>query len=97
MENLLRIFCNHQQNDWAEWLPIVQYIINSRPSSTAKKAPYELWMGYIPLAHQVKEVDKAPALLQWKEELTKAREAVQKAIINAQNTWVKPTNYQPYQ
>lgn len=29
MEGLLRIFCNHQANDWAEWLPVVQYIINS--------------------------------------------------------------------
>ena len=29
MEGLLRIFCNHQVSDWAEWLSVVQYIINS--------------------------------------------------------------------
>ena len=93
MENLLRIFCNHQQDDWVEWLPIVQYIINSRPSSTTKKAPYEPWIGYTPLAHQAKVINKAPALLQRKEELTKAREVAQKAMIEAQNTWVKLTSY----
>ena len=45
MEDLLRIYCNHQQNDWSEWLALVQYIINSRPSSTTKETPYDLWMG----------------------------------------------------
>ena len=42
MEGLLHIFCNHQADNWAEWLAVVQYIINSRPSSTTKKAPYKL-------------------------------------------------------
>ena len=51
MEDLLRIFCNYQQDDWTEWLPIVRYILNSWPSTTTRKAPYELWMGHIPLAH----------------------------------------------
>ena len=36
MEGLLQIFCNYQADDWAEWLAVVQYIINSRPSSTMK-------------------------------------------------------------
>ena len=48
MEGLLQIFCNHQVDNWAEWLAVVQYIINSRPSSITKKAPYEVWMGHIP-------------------------------------------------
>ena len=57
MEELLRIFCNHQADNWAEWLPMVQYIINSRPFSTTKKALYEIWMGHIPCAHQaIKEL-----------------------------------------
>ena len=29
MEDLLRIFSNYQQDNWADWLPVVQYIINS--------------------------------------------------------------------
>ena len=52
MEGLLRIFCNHQADNWAKWLAVVQYIINSRPSNTTKKALYEIWMGHIPRAHQ---------------------------------------------
>ena len=63
MEGLLQIFCNHQANDWAEWLPLVQYVINSRPSSMTKKAPYELWMGHISRAHQAVKDLKVPDLV----------------------------------
>jgi len=29
VETALRIFSNYQQNNWARWLPIVQYLINA--------------------------------------------------------------------
>ena len=63
MEGLLRIFCNHQADDWAEWLPVVQYIINSQPSSTTKKIPYKLWMGHVLRAHQASKGSKVPDLM----------------------------------
>jgi hypothetical protein len=46
----LRIFCNEQQNDWARWLPIAQYALNSRPSTT-KIPPYKFLIGVIPKAY----------------------------------------------
>ena len=51
MKGLLQIFCNHQADDWAEWLAIMYYIINNRPFSTTKKALYELWMRHVSCAH----------------------------------------------
>ena len=97
MEGLLWIFCNHQANNWAEWLPVVQYIINSRPSSTTKKIPYELWMGHIPRAHQVVKNLKVPDLARRQKDLESVREEAALAMQHAQESWVKPTNYQPYQ
>ena len=97
MEGLLRIFCNHQANDWAEWLPVVQYIINSRPSSTTKKVPYELWMGHIPRAHQAVKDLKVPNLAERQKTLETVREEVALAMQHAQELWVRPTNYKPYQ
>ena len=52
VEVALRIFCNFRQDDWAEWLPMIQYQMNSHESSTTKTVPFEAWMGYIPRAHQ---------------------------------------------
>ena len=50
LETFLRIFCNEQQNDWARWIPLAQYAINSRPSYTTKIAPYDALIGVIPKA-----------------------------------------------
>jgi len=43
VKTVLQIYCNYQQNDWAKWLPIVQYAINARPSATTKQALFFLF------------------------------------------------------
>ena len=88
MEGLLRIFCNRQVNDWVEWLPVVQYIINSRPSSTTKEVPYKLWMGYIPRAHQAAKDLKVPNLVERQKALEKIQEEAALAMQHAQESWV---------
>jgi Integrase core domain len=73
VEAALRIFGNFQQDDWSEWLPLIQYQINQVPHTVTKKAPYELWMGFVPHTHQpdrpslLLEIDKR------KEDLWMAR------------------------
>ena len=62
LEQYLRIFVNHRQDDWAKWLPIAQYVHNAWPSSTTKLPPFELIMGYTPCAHQIKNTQKLPTL-----------------------------------
>jgi hypothetical protein len=73
VETILQIFCNHQQDNWADWLKIAQYMINSRPSATTKKPPYELWMGFIPRTHQPMRVGNVPAIEERKSQLDKLR------------------------
>ena len=97
MEGLLCIFCNHQATNWAEWLPIVQYNINSRPFSATKKPPYELWMGHIPQAHQVVKDCRVPDLEEQLRMLEGIREEAALAMQQAQESWIKPTKYRSYQ
>jgi hypothetical protein len=97
VETALRIFCNHQQNDWAEFLPMVQYMLNARVSETTKKAPFELWMGYIPRAHQPERASALPRI-EWHEERFKeARRQAQEAMKTAQHLWSQEGTFQPYQ
>jgi Integrase zinc binding domain len=51
LEQYVRIYTNYQQTDWAAWLPLAQYIHNSWTSSTTKKTPFDLLMGYMPRLH----------------------------------------------
>jgi len=50
LEQYLRLYCGTHQKDWAAWLPLAQYTRNSWPNASTKKTPYELILGYTPLA-----------------------------------------------
>ena len=86
MEGLLRIFCNHQANDWVKWLPLIQYIINSQPSSTTQRALYKLCMGHILRAHQAVKDLKVPDLIQRQKDLETIQEKAALAMQHAQET-----------
>jgi transposase InsO family protein len=96
VETILRIFCNHQQDNWADWLKVAQYMINSHPSSTTKKPLYELWMGFIPRTHQPTCVGDVPAIEERKSQLLEARKSAQEAISKVQSLWTKDPHFQRY-
>ena len=48
LEQYLRIYANHQQDDWVAWLPLAQFVHNSWPSSTTGFTPFKLLMGFTP-------------------------------------------------
>ena len=48
IQQYLRAFCAYRQDDWADWLPIAEFALNSRVHSSTGKAPFELIYGYIP-------------------------------------------------
>ena len=41
LETYLQIFYNEQQTDWAQWIPMAQYVLNLRPLYTTKIPSYE--------------------------------------------------------
>ncbi len=48
VETYLRIFVNHRQDDWADWLPIAEFSYNNRIHSATHHTPFELDMGQHP-------------------------------------------------
>jgi hypothetical protein len=48
VEKYLRIFVNRRQDDWAEHLPLAEFVINSRTHSALGMAPFEITYGYMP-------------------------------------------------
>src|SRR6267142_4141786 len=97
VETALRIYCNYQQNDWAHWLPIVQYAINARPSAMTKQAPYKLWMGFIPRAHQAECSSKVPTIELHREQIREARKQALEAMKRAQELLGCKSTHRPYQ
>ena len=46
VETFLRFVTNYKQDNWARWLPMVQFVHNNWPSNTTRKSPFFLLMGY---------------------------------------------------
>jgi hypothetical protein len=80
VKKTLQIYCSYQQNNWAQWLLIIQYAINTRLSVTTKQVPYELWMGFIPKAHQAECISNVLTIESHEEQSKKAREQALEAM-----------------
>jgi hypothetical protein len=39
MEKYLRVFVNHQQDDWVQWLPLAEFAANNMTSESTKCTP----------------------------------------------------------
>ena len=46
LEQYLRIFCNFQQDNWADLIPFMEFAHNTRSHSTTGKSPFEVWYGF---------------------------------------------------
>jgi hypothetical protein len=94
LETYLRIFCNEQHDDWARWLPITQFALNSRPSHTTKIPPFELLLEAVPRA--MGEAPRTIASLQErKTHIKNIQKRAQEAILHSQMLLSKETSFRP--
>jgi len=48
LEQYLRIYCNYQQDNWADLLPLAEFAYNNAPSATTGVSPFFANKGYHP-------------------------------------------------
>nr|VWP02123.1 Cap60p [Ganoderma boninense] len=48
IENYLRVFVNHRQDDWSDWLPLAAFAYRNRKHSATGYSPFYLTHGYHP-------------------------------------------------
>src|SRR5882757_5715958 len=48
LEQYLRIYCNYQQDNWSELLPLAKFSYNNTPSATTGVSPFFANKGYHP-------------------------------------------------
>jgi RNase H-like domain found in reverse transcriptase/Integrase zinc binding domain len=91
LEQYLRIMCTNDQHTWNKWLPLVQYVRNSWPSSTTKKTPYELILGYTPTVYQPTRLSFVPRVTERLQKIQEHRKAALEALQAMQNKMIKET------
>ena len=73
VEQYLRIFGNGLQNDWADHLPMVQFVHNTWPYKVTKQSPFKLLIGNNARTVILAPAQKVPTLEKRREALTKFR------------------------
>src|SRR5258705_7462519 len=48
IEAYLRVFVSHRQDDWANWLPLVEFAYNNKVHAATRRTPFELDAGQHP-------------------------------------------------
>ena len=62
VQKFLQIYCFEKQDQWANWLAIAQFSINSKKHASTKVAPFKETQSYIPcMGIEPIPVNKAPA------------------------------------
>jgi hypothetical protein len=59
LEQYLRIFCNYQQDNWLEILPLAEFTCNNSPSATTGVTPFFANKGYHPNIMVIPECELA--------------------------------------
>jgi len=54
LEQYLRIYCNYQQDNWVDLLPLAEFAYNNAPSATTGVSPFFANKGYHPNICQVR-------------------------------------------
>ncbi len=100
LEQYLHIFCNFQQDNWAELIPFMEFMHNVRQHSATKKSPFEVWYGYkpefIPPIHFTTRIlaakERLNTLNQICSEITSALKVAAEVIRNSKS----PTMFQEF-
>ena len=75
VETYLWIFCGTNPSEWAEQIPMAEFVHNIQPHSTTSKSPFYLIMGYEPQAlPDITNKTDLPAIEKQLDKLVKARD-----------------------
>ena len=89
VETFLCFVTNYKQDDWAQWLPMAQFMHNNWPSDTTRKSLFLLLMGYNLHADWKHATSPLPQVTLHIDQFREARVQAQNLMIKAQKSWVK--------
>ena len=89
LEQYLRFWVNHQQDNWYHFIPMAEFAHNSWRNETTGVSPYQVLMGYNPAAERWPATSTVPAPINQLEQWKKARESATIQMKRAQNRWAQ--------
>ena len=83
LQQYLCIFTAEKQNEWVDWITLVQFSYNTKKQSSTKKSPFEVTCTYFPWMGIEKRSTKAPAVDLLMEGMSNTLESVRQNLKQA--------------
>ena len=88
LEQYIRVYCNYQQDNWDELLPLAEFAYNNTPSATTRITPFFANKGYHPNLTVHPECDLASAHVHdFVTDLDELHQELRKHILDAQHRY----------
>jgi transposase InsO family protein len=87
IEQYLRIFVNHKQDNWVDWLPLAEFSYNDKKNASTGYTPFFLDMGQNPWkGAEPKRDTRNPEVESFMKDLNAVRDQAKKALEQAADT-----------
>jgi len=98
LEQYLRVYCNYQQDNWSELLPLAEFVYNNAPSATTGVSPFFANKGYHPNLSVYPERDIASSRAHdFVIDLDELQSTLKEEIANAQRQYKASTDFRRQQ
>ena len=85
LEQYLRIYVNHRQNNWAEWLATAEFAFNNKVHTATKMSPFQVNYGREPrMGFNIRKKGKNEKAEEFVKEMKERHEEAKAALVKSQ-------------
>jgi len=85
LEQYLRIYVNHRQNNWSEWLATAEFAFNNKVHTATKMLPFQVNYGKEPrMGFDIRKKGKNEKAEEFAREMKKRHEEARAALVRSQ-------------
>jgi len=85
LEQYLRMYVNHRQNNWAEWLAMAEFAFNNKVHAATKMSPFQINYGREPrMGFDIRKKGKNEKAEEFAREMKERHEEARAALVKSQ-------------
>ena len=85
LEQYLRMYINHRQNNWVEWLAMAEFAFNNKVHTATKSSPFQVNYGREPrMGFDIKKKRKNKKAEEFARKMKERHEEVRAALVRSQ-------------
>ena len=90
LEQYLRMYVNHRQNNWSEWLATAEFAFNNKVHTATKKSPFQVNYGREPrMGFDIRKKGKNEKAEEFAKEMKKRHGEARAALVKSQEEMKK--------